>query len=54
MSKRALVGLAVLGWLAAAPLAAQTGSDALIDALKNPSTRTRIDALHSLGDAARA
>jgi ABC-type Mn2+/Zn2+ transport system ATPase subunit len=51
MSKRALVGLAVLGWLAAAPLAAQTGSDALIDALKNPSTRTRIDALHSLGDA---
>ena len=54
MTKRALVGLAVLGWLAAAPLAAQTGSDALIDALKNPSTRTRIDALHSLGDAARA
>jgi HEAT repeat protein len=54
MSKRALVGLAVLGWLAAAPLAAQTGSDALIDALKNPSTRTRIDALHSLGDAAHA
>ena len=54
MSKRALVGLTILGWLAAAPLAAQTGSDALIDALKNPSTRTRIDALHSLGDAARA
>ena len=54
MSKRALVGLAVLGSLAAAPLAAQTGGDALIDALKNPSTRTRIDALHSLGDAARA
>jgi HEAT repeat protein len=53
MSKRPLVGLSLLGLLVTQAAAAQTG-DALVEALKNPSTRTRIDALHTLGDAARA
>lgn len=54
MIKRTVAGLLVVGLTIAWPAAAQTGSaDASIANLQNPSTRTRIETLHRLGEQGR-
>lgn len=54
MIERTAGVFAILGLLLAASLAAQIPTDALVQDLQNPSTKTRIKALRQLGDAVRA
>jgi HEAT repeat protein len=54
MIERTVGVFAILGLLLAASLAAQVPTDALVQDLQNPSTKTRIKALRQLGDAVRA